>query len=60
MTTDKRYVATWPTYPEPTPLRDDDGEVMTFSSRQEAIQYAEEREVPYPADNVAVYKGGAA
>lgn len=52
MSADKRYVAAWPTYPEPTPLRDDNGEVVTFPTRQEAIRYADRQGVPYPADNV--------
>ena len=56
MSADKRYVASWPTYPMPTPLGNHDGEILTFPTRQEAIRYAEEAGVPYPADNVAVYK----
>lgn len=46
------FVPTWPTFPEPTPAMDYDGEVVTFDNRQDAIRYAEENGMPYPEDNV--------
>lgn len=53
----RRYVVAWPTYPVPSPLRNDEGEVLTFPTRREAVRYGKAQGVPFPHDNVAVFRG---